>query len=242
MILIITAVIVVVVLVKCRKRSKRKVKISTKHTEPKTTQPNGACELNKADLEKGESVGVNKQTENKSALDGSEETKIDLEKGSGTAVYKPNAGNAKSKKPDKLKPAQRKVACDDSEIATEKGKLADGNTTTTITVAAATKTTAKTTKPTTKTTRSKGGTAANNVQGKLSLQVEKPKSNSLKPAPSPPTSQRGGSTNGSVKHLPPLANQPNATKLQEAKSGEGTCRYTGTVIMHQVERVSATAR
>ena len=203
---------------------------------------------------------MNKQTENKSALDGSEETKIDPEKGNSTAVNKPNARNAKSNKPGKLKPAQRKVACDDSEIAPEKDKLADANTTTTITVAAATKTRVETTKPTTKTTTSKGGTAANNVQGKSSLQVEKPKSNNLKPAPPPPpTSQRGGSvgqpvakkqpkqkdlatsqkktgnrseprknnssvdqltapsehTNGSVKRLPPLAKQPNATKQQD---------------------------
>ena len=187
-ILIITAVIVVVVLVKChsRKRSKRKVKPDT---GPKTTQPNGAWELNKADLEKGECFGVNKQTEvekKKSTLDGSEETKIDPEKGNGTAVNKPNkVGNAK-----RNKTTQHKVASDDSEIAPEKGKLADTNTTTTITVAvAAAKPTAKPT-----TTTSKGGDGINNVQGKPSLQVEKPKSNNLKPAPPPPSSQRGEST------------------------------------------------
>ena len=136
--------------------------------------------------------------------DCSEETRIDPKKGNGTAVNK-----IRSKKPDKLKPAEQK-ACDDSEIAPEKGKLADANTTT-ITVAAAAKTktttktttkatttTAKTTKATTttaktitETTTSKGGNATNNVQRKSSLQVEKPKSNNIKPAPPlPPTSQR----------------------------------------------------
>ena len=279
LIFIIIALIVVVVLVRCLSRNKVTF---DPDAELKTTQPNGACELIKTDLEKGESFGVNKQTEvekNKSNIkqkssakkDGSEETKIDPEKGNSTAVNKQNARNAKSNKPGKLKPAQRKVACDDSEIAPEKDELADANTTTTITVAAAaTKTTAKTAKPTTKTTTNKGGTAASNVQGKLSLQVEKPKSNNLKPAPSPPTSQRGESvgqpvakkqpkqeglatsqkktgnrseprknsssadqlpapsehTNGSVKRLPPLAKQPNATKQQEAKSGEETYRCT----------------
>ena len=283
MILIIIALIVVVVLVRCRSRI-GPVPISNS----KTTQPNGACELIKADLEKGESFSVKKQTEvekngssqkSSAQKDGSEETKIDLIKGT---------KNAKSNKPGKLKPAQRKVACDDSEIAPEKDKLADANTTTTITVAAAAKTTAKaTTKATTATkitakttteisTTSKGGNATNNEQGKSSLQVEKPKSNNLKPAPPPPSaSQRGGSTgqpvskkqqkqeglatsqkktgnrseprknsssadqltapsehtNGSVKRLPPLAKQPNATIQQEAKSGEGTM-YSN--VMHQV--------
>ena len=280
LIFIIIALIVVAVLVR---HSHRKGIIPV--TDSKTTQPNGACEQIKADLEKGESFSVKKQTEvekngsnikqkSSAQKDGSEETKIDLIKGT---------KNAKSNKPDQLKPAQRKVACDDSEIASEKDKLADGNTTTTITVAAAAKTTAKTTtKATTKattatkimaktatdtSTTSKGGNATNNEQGKLSLQVEKPKSNNLKPAPPPPSaSQRGGSigqpvamkqpkqkdlatsqkktgnrseprknsssadqltapsehTNGSVKRLPPLAKQPNATKQQEAKSGEET--------------------
>ena len=268
---------VVLVRFLCKRRGK--VTIST-DTKPKTTQPNGAFEPNNADLEKDETFGVNKQTEvekNKSNIkqksstqkDGFEETKIDPEKSNGTAVYKPKGndtkrvGNAKSNKSDKLKSAQQKVACDDSEIATEKGKLADANTTTTITVAAAAaaKTTAKTTTKTT-TTRSKGGDATNNVQGKSSLQVEKPKSNNLKPAPPPPSSKRGESTgqpvakkqpkqadlatsqkktgnrseprknnssadqltapseHTNVKRLPPLAKQSNATKQQEAMSGE----------------------
>ena len=280
-VVIITAVIVVVVLVRCHSRKKGTIFIGPV-TESKTTQPNGACEQNKADLEKGEGSGVNKQTEaknNKSDLKlksitqkvGSEETKIDPEKGNGTN----KVGNAKSNKP---KPAHQKVACDDSEIATEKGKLADANTTATIRVAAAaakttTKTTTKatTTKITAKTTTtSKGGNATNNVQGKSSIQVEKPESNSLKPPLPPPTSQRGESTgqpvskkqpkqedlatsqkktgnrseprknsssadqltapsehtNGSVKCLPPLAKPSNATKQQEAKSGEEIYRCT----------------
>ena len=262
--IIIIALIVVVVLVKCHLR--KKVTFDP-DAELKTNQPNGVCEQIKVDLEKGESFSVTKQTEvekngsnikqkSSAQKDGSEETKIDLTKGNGTK-------NAKSNKPDKLKPAQRKVACVDSEIATEKGKLADRNTTT-ITIAAAKTTTKTTTKAT---TTSKGGNATNNEQGKSSLQVENPKSNNLKPAPPPPSaSQRGESTgqpvakkqpkqeglvtsqkktgnrseprknsssadqltapsehtNGSVKHLPPLPKQPNATKQQEAKSGEGT--------------------
>ena len=290
--IIIIALIVVVVLVKCQLR--KKVTFNP-DAELKTNQPNGVCEQIKVDLEKCESVGVNKQTEVenkkiKQKTSAQKETKIDPEKGNGTAVNR--VGNAKG---NKLKPAQQKVACDDSEIASEKGNLADANTTT-ITVATAkttTKTTAKTTtiaitkatatkttaKTATDTTTSKGGNATNNEQGKSSLQVENPKSNNLKPAPSPPSaSQRGESTgqpvskkqpkqkglatsqkktgnrseprknsssadqltapsehtNGSVKHLPPLAKQPNATKQQEAKSGEETM-YSN--VMHQVESI-----
>ena len=277
MILIIIALIVVVVLVRCH--SRKKVTFDP-DAELKTTQPNGVCEQIKADLEKGESFGVNKQTEvekNKSNIkqksSAQKETKIDPEKGTGTAVNR--VGNAKG---NKLKPIQQKVACDDSEIASEKGKLADANTTTiTVAAAAAAKTTKTTAKTTTEiSTTSKGGNATNNEQGKSSLQVEKPKSNNLKPAlPPPSASQRGGSTgqpvskkqqkqeglatsqiktgnrseprknsssadqltapsehtNGSVKHLPPLAKQPNATIQQEAKSGEGTM-YSN--VMHQV--------
>ena len=155
LIFIIITLIVVVVLVRCY--SHNKVTFDP-DAELKTTQPNGACELIKTDLEKGESFSVTKQTEvekngsnikqkSSAQKDGSEETKIDLTKGNGTK-------NAKSKKPDKLKPAQRKVACVDSEIATEKGKLADRNTTT-ITIAAAKTTTKTTTKATTTTTTTK---------------------------------------------------------------------------------------
>ena len=256
MILIIIALIVVVVLVRCH--SRKKVTFDP-DAELKTTQPNGVCEQIKADLEKGESFGVNKQTElekNKSNIkqksSAQKETKIDPEKGTGTAVNR--VGNAKG---NKLKPAQQKVACDDSEIASEKGKLADANTTTiTVTAAAAAKTTKTTAKTTTETsTTSKGGNATNNEQGKSSLQVEKPKSNKQQKQEGLATSQKktgnrseprknsssadqltapSEHTNGSVKRLPPLAKQPNATIQQEAKSGEGTM-YSN--VMHQVVSV-----
>ena len=120
-----------------------------------------ACEQEKTDLEKGS--GVNKQSEVENYKSDIklksftqkvdyEEPTIDPEKCNGTAVSKPTTvGNTKRNKPDKQKPPQPNVACDDSEIATEKGKLADANSTTTTTTTTTTKITiraAKTTKPT----------------------------------------------------------------------------------------------
>ena len=148
LIVFITTLCVVVVLVRCNSSHKR-VAISTKQ---------GAQE--KTDLEKGSGVSKQSEVENyKSNIKlkpftqkvGSEEPTIDPEKCNGTAVSKPTTvGNTKRNKPDKQKPPQPNVACDDSEIATGKGKLADANSTTTTTTTAKKITirAAKTTKPT----------------------------------------------------------------------------------------------